>query len=71
MAAWFYVFLPETKDRTLEELDEMFEEHVPARKFKGYMCVKTQNVMEHGAAEEVIGMEKEGQVELEETGRMD
>jgi SP family sugar:H+ symporter-like MFS transporter len=71
MAAWFYVFLPETKDRTLEELDEMFEEHVPARKFKGYMCVKTQNVMEHGAAEEVIGMEKEGQVEVEETGRMD
>ena len=36
---WF--FLPETRDRTLEEINEMFEAGVPARKFKGYNCVGT------------------------------
>lgn len=30
--------LPETRDRTLEEIHEMFENKVPARKFKGYVC---------------------------------
>ncbi|KAJ5212494.1 uncharacterized protein N7498_004140 [Penicillium cinerascens] len=29
-----YFVLPETKDRSLEELDELFKAHVPARKFK-------------------------------------
>ncbi|KAF3387206.1 High-affinity glucose transporter [Penicillium rolfsii] len=33
-----YFFLPETKDRSLEELDEMFQERVPTRKFKSYVC---------------------------------
>jgi len=59
MVAWMWFFLPETKDRTLEELDEMFEAHVPARKFKGYVCVKTLAVMEHGAAEQIVGFDKE------------
>jgi MFS transporter, SP family, sugar:H+ symporter len=35
---WIYLYLPETKDRTLEELDEMFAARVPARKFAGYKC---------------------------------
>ncbi|KAK6606440.1 Alpha-glucosides permease MPH2 [Botrytis cinerea] len=36
--AWFVVWaeIPETKDRTYGELDEMFNERVPARKFKAY-----------------------------------
>lgn len=34
-----YLFLPETRDRTLEEIHEMFENKVPARKFKTYVCV--------------------------------
>lgn len=34
---WFY--LPETRDRTLEEIHEMFEAKVPSRKFKTYVCV--------------------------------
>ncbi|KAF7956944.1 hypothetical protein EAE96_004268 [Botrytis aclada] len=36
--AWFVVWveIPETKDRTYGELDEMFNEVVPARKFKTY-----------------------------------
>jgi len=35
---WIFFFLPETKDRTLEELDEMFAANVPARKFATYKC---------------------------------
>jgi len=31
-------FLPETKGRTLEQLDEMFLKKIPARKFKHYVC---------------------------------
>ncbi|KAI0455642.1 MFS transporter [Xylaria acuta] len=34
-----YLFLPETRDRTLEEIHEMFENKVPARKFKTYVCI--------------------------------
>lgn len=37
---WF--FIPETRDRTLEEIHEMFEAGVPAREFKGYICTDTQ-----------------------------
>lgn len=37
---WF--FIPETRDRTLEEIHEMFENNVPARKFKSYVCTSTE-----------------------------
>ncbi|KAL2269321.1 hypothetical protein VTJ83DRAFT_1505 [Remersonia thermophila] len=37
--AWVWLFLPETKGRTLEEIDEMFEARLPARKFRHYVCV--------------------------------
>jgi len=33
-----YFFLPETRDRTLEEINEMFEARLPARDFKAYVC---------------------------------
>ncbi|KAI1340586.1 MFS transporter [Xylariaceae sp. FL0016] len=33
---WF--FLPETQDRTLEEIHEMFEAKIPTRKFKTHVC---------------------------------
>ncbi|EIW77177.1 general substrate transporter [Coniophora puteana RWD-64-598 SS2] len=36
--SWFYI--PETKDRTIDELDVMFEERVPARKFASYTFKK-------------------------------
>ncbi|KAJ5058521.1 general substrate transporter [Bipolaris maydis] len=36
---WIYFYLPEIKDRTLEEVDEMFEARLPARKFRKYVCV--------------------------------
>ncbi|KAK0384884.1 hypothetical protein NLU13_7362 [Sarocladium strictum] len=35
-AVWVFFFLPETKGRTLEEIDVMFQERVPARKFHAY-----------------------------------
>ncbi len=37
-----YFFVPETRDRTLEEIHEMFEANVPARKFKSYVCSNTR-----------------------------
>ncbi|KAL5331391.1 hypothetical protein ACEPPN_000921 [Leptodophora sp. 'Broadleaf-Isolate-01'] len=40
-----FFFLPETKDRSPAELDEMFNAGVPARKFKGYKCIcSTENL---------------------------
>ena len=36
-----YFLLPETRDRTLEEIHEMFEAELPARKFKSYVCTST------------------------------
>jgi SP family sugar:H+ symporter-like MFS transporter len=40
---FIFLFVPETKDRTLEEVDEMFEARLPARKFKGYACVNASH----------------------------
>ncbi|KAI4859369.1 general substrate transporter [Hypoxylon rubiginosum] len=39
-----WLFIPETRDRTLEEIHEMFEAKIPARKFKGYVCANTEAV---------------------------
>lgn len=39
-----YFLLPETRDRTLEEIHEMFEAKLPARKFKGYQCTTVEDV---------------------------
>ncbi|KAL7904468.1 general substrate transporter [Trichoderma velutinum] len=36
-----FFFMPETKDRTLEEIDEMFMNNIPAREFKDYVCTGT------------------------------
>ncbi|EAU38341.1 predicted protein [Aspergillus terreus NIH2624] len=35
---FFYFFMPEMKGRSLEELDEIFEARIPARKFQSYQC---------------------------------
>lgn len=37
---WVFFFLPETAQRSLEEIDEMFENHVPARQFSSYVCTR-------------------------------
>jgi hypothetical protein len=38
-ATWVFFFLPEVKNRTLEEIDEMFEAGLSARQFGKYKCV--------------------------------
>jgi len=38
-----YLYLPETRDRTLEEIHEMFENKVPARKFRTYVCTGVES----------------------------
>ncbi|TGJ80102.1 hypothetical protein E0Z10_g8666 [Xylaria hypoxylon] len=43
VAVFAYLFLPETRDRTLEEIHEMFEHKVPARRFKTYVCVGVES----------------------------
>ncbi|KAI1646073.1 general substrate transporter [Daldinia loculata] len=39
-----WAFMPETRDRTLEEINEIFEAKVPARKFKRYICTEREAV---------------------------
>lgn len=35
-AVFFYLCIPEMKGRSLEELDELFENHVSVKKFRKY-----------------------------------
>ncbi|KAI1828344.1 MFS transporter [Xylaria intraflava] len=63
VATFAYFFLPETRDRTLEELHEMFENKVPARKFKTYVCVGVEGYAaevrkETGQQEEKVILER-------------
>ncbi|KAF2818647.1 MFS monosaccharide transporter-like protein [Ophiobolus disseminans] len=67
---WVYFFLPEIKNRTLEEIDEMFEAKLPARQFRKYVCMGRQAA---GADEKVVrrslsASEKGGVVEREVVG---
>jgi MFS transporter, SP family, general alpha glucoside:H+ symporter len=41
-----YLYVPETRRRTYEELDELFMDHVPARKFKQHVTVAEQRAEE-------------------------
>jgi SP family sugar:H+ symporter-like MFS transporter len=70
-----YFYLPEIKNRTLEEIDEMFEARLPARKFRKYVCTGRFNGISAGVGEkeerrdsekeeverhEIVGVEKTG-----------
>ncbi|EXJ91450.1 hypothetical protein A1O1_04562 [Capronia coronata CBS 617.96] len=56
LLAIFFVYfcVPECANRSLEELDEMFQNNVPAWKFKGYVChgigARLTEVQDHNAA---------------------
>lgn len=41
---WGYFYLPELTNRSLEEINEMFEARVPMRKFKGWVSSNPQSV---------------------------
>jgi hypothetical protein len=57
-----FFFLPEVKNRTLEEIDEMFEARLPARKFAAYKCVGVLSANLDAAARKSIEHEKEVEV---------
>ncbi|OJJ49998.1 hypothetical protein ASPZODRAFT_157007 [Penicilliopsis zonata CBS 506.65] len=48
-----WIIVPETKDRTLEEIDEMFLNAVPTKEFKSYVCTG------EAAGYDIRGMNKE------------
>lgn len=55
-----YFFLPDVNGRSLEEIDEMFRNKIPARAFKKYVCVEIEQAHERGALN-VLASEKEAQ----------
>ncbi|KAF2826151.1 monosaccharide transporter-like protein [Ophiobolus disseminans] len=59
-ATWVFFFLPEVKNRTLEEIDEMFEMGLPARKFRTYVT----RAGEVGSVKERRSMEREKEVDV-------
>ena len=60
---WIYFYLPEIKNRTLEEIDEMFEARLPGRKFRKYVFTgphlgrDTQSSNAKGSEDEKNGVE--------------
>jgi hypothetical protein len=44
--AYFYVFLPEMRGRSLEEIDELFQNKVPTRDFARYHCISGEQARE-------------------------
>ncbi|KAM5342504.1 hypothetical protein ACJ41O_013470 [Fusarium nematophilum] len=56
-AIWVLCMIPETKNRSLEELDEMFQAKVKTRKFKDHRCT---GLGAHITQLEGEGMEKKG-----------
>jgi hypothetical protein len=58
---FFFFLLPEMKDRTLEELDELFQNNVSVRNFKKYQCISSERARE--VAMKDVGLEgKQGMV---------
>lgn len=49
---WCHFRLPESRGRTFEELDILFEKHIPARQFKNYDLLRDGNA--NGAAESEV-----------------
>ena len=45
-AVWTFYFVPELKGRALEEIDEMFQQKIPSRKFKEYQVTGVASLVE-------------------------
>ncbi|KAJ4417247.1 hypothetical protein N0V82_006280 [Gnomoniopsis sp. IMI 355080] len=45
LAVWVWAWVPETKGRSLEQIDELFKKKVPSRKFSTFV-VETENIDE-------------------------
>jgi hypothetical protein len=43
---FFYFFIPDMKNRSLEEVDEIFEAGISARKFPSYRCKIVEDAKE-------------------------
>ncbi|ETN41371.1 uncharacterized protein HMPREF1541_03306 [Cyphellophora europaea CBS 101466] len=64
---FFFFFLPEMKGRSLEELDELFQNRVSVKDFSKYQCVSSQRAREI-VEQQIHGDEahsKDGEVEVE------
>ncbi|KAL2195184.1 general substrate transporter [Corynascus similis CBS 632.67] len=57
---WTFFFVPETKGRSLEQLDELFEKGVAARKFSSFV-LERQLVDDHS-----VGLDREGNGEIKD-----
>ena len=64
MVVFTYFFLPETRDRTLEEIHEMFEAKLPARQFKGHVCMGVES-MAAAVFDKDLGKEQHEILELD------
>ncbi|KAK1779073.1 hypothetical protein QBC45DRAFT_442207 [Copromyces sp. CBS 386.78] len=53
LAVWTWVFVPETKGRSLEQLDELFEKRVGARQFSSF-------VVERQLVDDIVASRAEG-----------
>ncbi|KAL8385078.1 hypothetical protein RB599_007103 [Gaeumannomyces hyphopodioides] len=61
---FFYFCMPETANRTLEELDEMFEARLRVRQFKKYKCVRREDVRRSDNGDVVdLGEKRRGEME--------
>lgn len=70
LAIFTWFFLPETRDRTLEEIHEMFEAKLPARQFKGYVCHGIERLAAEAGGKNILKYDKDaGAMHLEDTGR--
>ena len=67
LAIFVWFFLPETKDRTLEEIHEMFEAKVPARKFKHYVCTTTESYAAEAMGKELDERKTNETTHIEQT----
>ncbi|KAJ9647665.1 hypothetical protein H2204_000295 [Knufia peltigerae] len=62
---FFWFMLPEMKDRSLEELDELFQNRVPVSKFKSYQCVSSERARELAHTEMVGDNKRAGSAVVE------